>query len=299
MRLLDESILRLFRIEGPAQVGISGGRTSALLGDLIVQAHSGKVPDDVFFTFQNTGKEREETLVFVDRLERRWGKKIHWSEWCGVYGVTGRAWKEVDFASASRNGEPFDMVLRYYDEYRSVEKNEPPILPNVVNRYCSDRMKTAATIWFMRERGFDEWDAYLGIRRDEHTRYARMMAANEKRANRFTMECPLYIAGITKNDVNAYWATQDFDLGINSDAGNCDGCFLKHPDKLIRSFQSEPERADWWSAHEERTGQRWSRSTPSFKELKWVAIQRNKQMPLLPVAGDDEEQSLTDCMCGD
>lgn len=287
-----------FKIEGPAQIGLSGGRSSGFMMKRIRDAHGGTLPDDVYVTFQNTGKEREETLAFVDRMDREWGLNVQWIEWCGVYG-TGLQWKLVDFESASRDSEPFDMFLKYYDDFRRIEKNEPPILPNVVNRMCSDRMKIKASIWFMRDlKGLSEWDAVLGMRADEPRRYASAMSANEKGLNRYETLMPMYAAGVTKQDVGEFWASHSFDLGIDSDLGNCDGCFLKHPNKLLRTFRADPERADWWIAQEERTGQKFIKNGMNYREMKWVAMQMNKQLPLIDT-GDEAETAMADCFCGD
>ncbi len=54
-----------FHITGPALISFSGGRTSGYMLWRILQAHGGTLPDDVYVTFANTGKEREETLRFV------------------------------------------------------------------------------------------------------------------------------------------------------------------------------------------------------------------------------------------
>ena len=52
-----------YQITGPAQIGVIGGRTSGHMLWKILETHGGKLPADVH-AFQNTGKEREETLVF-------------------------------------------------------------------------------------------------------------------------------------------------------------------------------------------------------------------------------------------
>lgn len=292
-----------FKIEGPAQIGVSGGRTSGYMLHRILAACGGKLPADVHLTFQNTGKEMEETLVFIDEMSKRWGVAITWMEYDRVYGDLERPrYKIVDFKTASRNSEPFEKFLAYYDAYRKTEKAEPPILPNVANRMCSDRMKIKATEWYMNKvLDFAEWDSVLGIRYDEKRRYLRQKRANDKGGRRWESLMPLYLAGVTKEDVNAFWKTQPFDLGIDSDFGNCDACFLKHDDKLIRIFQAEPQRAVWWINNEKRTGQVFRKDKPSYHQVAWDAAQLIKH-PNLDITDSlevlDEEDAI-DCMCGD
>ena len=61
-----------YRVEGPALISFSGGRTSGFMLWHILDAYDGKLPDDVHVCFANTGKEREETLRFVHAF----------GEWC-------------------------------------------------------------------------------------------------------------------------------------------------------------------------------------------------------------------------
>lgn len=284
-----------YLIQGPAQVGVSGGRSSAYMAEKIVEAHGGKLPEDVYFNFNNTGKEVEETLVFVNGLQKRWGVPVTWLEFDATYGK-GLSWKIVTFETASRNGEPFEKMLHYYDQFRNEEKGEPPILPNPVNRMCTDRMKIKASAWWMKSMGHTEWDAVIGIRRDEPKRYARMTASNGK--ERWDNVMPMYEDGILQADVQAYWKAQDIDLGINSDFGNCDLCFLKHENKIIRTIRRRPESAVWWIAQEERTGQRFRKDRPSYKELAFVAGEMNKQMRFIDVPPSPDEEDIADCVCG-
>ena len=69
-----------YRIEGPALISFSGGRTSAFMLFKILEAHGGTLPDDVHVCFANTGKEREETLRFVHECATRWGVRVRWLE---------------------------------------------------------------------------------------------------------------------------------------------------------------------------------------------------------------------------
>ncbi|MNE48846.1 hypothetical protein D3C80_1433340 [compost metagenome] len=100
-----------------------------------------------------------------------------------------------------------------------------------------------------------------------------------------------------KADVNSFWARQLFDLGIDSDLGNCDLCFLKSPEKIIRAIIENPEAARWWIEAEERTGQVFRRDRPNYKAMAWMADQLGRQMPLDLDFTEDED--LIDCMCGD
>ena len=54
-----------FRIEGPAVISVSGGRTSGLMLYKILEAYDFKLPADIVPIYANTGKEEEATLVFL------------------------------------------------------------------------------------------------------------------------------------------------------------------------------------------------------------------------------------------
>ena len=44
-----------YKIEGPALISFSGGRTSGFMLKQIIDAHDGVPPEDVHITFANTG----------------------------------------------------------------------------------------------------------------------------------------------------------------------------------------------------------------------------------------------------
>ncbi len=96
-----------YLLSEPALVSFSGGRTSGYMLWHILQAQGGKLPKDVRVAFMNTGKEREETLVFVKECGERWGVEIVWLEydriemWADDVRQVARI---VDFNSASRKG---------------------------------------------------------------------------------------------------------------------------------------------------------------------------------------------------
>lgn len=72
-------------------------------------------------------------------------------------------------------------------------------------------------------------------------------------------------------NVAAFWAEQPFDLGMDSDYGNCDLCWKKNEAKLIRTIQEDPSRVIWWSGTEERFGQVFRQDRPNYRALAWSA----------------------------
>jgi len=281
-------------IDGPAQIGFSGGRSSGYMLKRVLNAHNGKLPEDVYILFENTGKEREETLIFVDECNRNWGINVIYLEYCRIFGRDDLPrYKIVNFETAARKGEPFECMMAYYDALRA-SKGLMPILPNHSNKMCSAYLKTKAAAWFMRERGYDRWDAVVGIRYDEPRRYHNGMAANNARTERWESYFPMYLDGITKERVNEFWKEQPFDLGIDSDLGNCDICWKKHPLKIMRSIRENPSAVDWWIAQEKRTGQRFRNDGWTYEAFKSSVLDQTAFDFSIPDSGES-----IDCACTD
>ena len=141
---------------------------------------------------------------------------------------------EVDFNSASRDGQPFQELI-----------TASKILPNVAMRKCTSELKiNTADRWCRRVLGWPRHRDLLGIRYDEPRRWKRALM-KECRA-----EYPLMHAGVTEPDVLNFWARSPFDLAIPSHLGNCDLCFLKGRSGLLRVMREEPDRAAWWIEQE-------------------------------------------------
>lgn len=259
-----------FRVEGPAVISFSGGRSSGYMLRRILTAHGGKLPADVFVLFANTGKEMPETLDFVRECSQRWAVPIHWLEY-----TTGRKWREVDYETASRNSEPFTLAIE-----------ERSFLPNVAMRFCTESLKLAPIAGFMKARGFDEWTNIIGLRADEPRRLARMRAKEDDSI------APMAAAGIGVADVKAFWDGYKFDLRIPSTHSNCDLCFLKGAELVVSLIREKPERAEWWMAQERKIGARFSSDRPTY-------VQMHKH-----VAAHDElfafgDEAFADCSCTD
>jgi 3'-phosphoadenosine 5'-phosphosulfate sulfotransferase (PAPS reductase)/FAD synthetase len=268
-----------YLIEGPAQISFSGGRSSGMMLCKIVEAYGGRLPGNVFVVFANTGKEREETLLFVDKLARHLDITVHWIEYLPTLPQKD-AWKEVTFSTASRKGEPFAQMI---------DRRGYP--PNPVGRICTAFLKLKPMDGYMRAAGWPDFVRVAGIRADEPRRVAKMRGRDD-----VDFVLPLADAGATKEDVAAFWKAMPFDLGlpgVNGEtmAGNCDLCYLKTPQKIIGLMREDPSRADWWIEQETKTGKLFRIDRPNYAALKVIAQQ--------PQLFDLPDEDALPCECVD
>ena len=240
---LPRTIRNPYRVPLPAVISFSGGRTSGFMLKKIVDAYDGRLPDTVSVIFANTGLERPETLEFVDVCSRAWGVEIHWVEY--LWDAPHRT-RVVDFATASRNGEPYAALI-----------DRKGFVPNPTMRACTHFLKRDRIESFARHRlGLKRWHAVIGLRADEQRRVLRMRARNCGSRTGAHAVLPLADAGVREADVLDWWKRQPFDLGIPSYAGNCACCFLKGRAKLIRIIREDPTLADWWIEQEAKVANR-------------------------------------------
>lgn len=265
-----------FAIDGPAAISFSGGRTSALMLSLILG--EGLRPD-VHVLFANTGKERNETLDFIDQIQQRWATPIHWLERPPLNADPG--FLEVDYASANRTAAPFTQLI-----------TERRCLPNPTMRFCTQELKIRVMKKWMQARGYKHFSMIVGLRADEPRRLARGRDQNEGGKEPYEQAWPLAAAGLTLPDVTQFWSAQPFDLQLKTYEGNCDICFLKHVAKRERLAKDRPDLLDWWIQQEDRTRQFFRRDEPEYK--------------MLPMLGNffdgDDLESLSDgidCHCTD
>lgn len=228
-----------FRIEGPATISFSGGRSSAMMLHHIIQAHGGELPSDIQVVFANTGKERPETLTFVQECAARWGVKLIWVEWRD----NAEGFEIVGPNSCSRDGEPFAALI-----------HKKKRLPNWMERWCTGFLKVGAMHAYLRSIGMvpGQFLEVIGLRDDEGGRILTGEARAEKDGRH--VRYPLGLAGLRKPDVMAFWAQQEFDLQLQAWEGNCDLCFLKGRGIKKRIIRDHPMAAAWWSALEQLYG---------------------------------------------
>lgn len=274
-----------YLLDRPAVVSFSGGRTSGYLLWHVLQAFGGTLPDDVRVVFCNTGKERPETLDFVERCSQRWGVPVVWLEYrCARGGAKARhTFAVVDYATASRDGGPFEAAV-------AAPRGDSGYLPNVVSRYCTIDLKIRTTARYLKSLRWAEWTNAVGFRADEPQRVAKLKSG--KRAKCEEPVAPLAKAGVTRADVMTFWSAQPFDLALRPWESNCDLCFLKGTGKLLQVIRDRPETADWW-VRMEAGGARFRNDRPSYAKLVELA-----QRPGLFDAHEPDELSIA-CHCTD
>jgi 3'-phosphoadenosine 5'-phosphosulfate sulfotransferase (PAPS reductase)/FAD synthetase len=265
----------------------------------VLQSNGG-LPQECVVCFANTGKEEEATLRFVHECETRWDVPIHWVKFRGEEP----RFTEVDFASASRDGEPFEALIRLRN-----------YLPNPVTRFCTSELKIRTMHKWLRANwqalGWDaedlEWDQMIGIRADEHRRVSKIRArGHSTETTKETMCVPLADAGVTVQDVNAFWNAQPFNLELatyngRTLAGNCDLCFLKPPRQRASLIAERPSRATWWIRMEalalalssSPAGARFCKDN----EPSYAAMAANAR-DQADAFGHDNEEALA-CFCGE
>lgn len=226
--------------EDNIQISFSGGRTSAYMLHQILEENNG-LPERAEVLFANTGREMPETLDFVNECANSWGIRITWLEYTRTNNKVG--YEIVSHNSASRNGEPFELLI-----------DSRKYLPNIAARFCTTELKVLTMKRYLtKELGWKKWTAAVGIRADEAHR------AKTDSKDRWEYWYPLRDAGVNKNDVIAFWDKQRFNLKLATAAGvtpkgNCDMCFLKSEGVLAAMSKEHPERAQWWIDMEKKIG---------------------------------------------
>lgn len=233
----------------PIIVSFSGGRTSAYMLRLLLDNYPNA---DLRVVFANTGKERQETLDFVQACSERWQVPVTWLE-AVVYPEKGTrtGYRVVDYATASRNGEPFEATIAKYG------------IPNNSFPHCSRELKTQPiSAWIKDTFQGAPFQMALGIRADEAHREGEWWY-------------PLIEWNVTKTQVRAFWRAQPFDLGLKDYEGNCDLCWKKGHNKNLTLLEERPELGAWWAEMERKYGH----VTPSDEDRRQT--KKTAALPLL------------------
>jgi hypothetical protein len=209
------------------QISFSGGRTSAYMTKLLLDNWSDRY--EFIVTFANTGLEHPKTLEFVHNCDKHFGFNTVWLEAVVHEGRVACTHKVVDYASASRNGAPFEEVIKKYG------------IPNIAFSYCTRELKVNPMNSYLRSLGLDyrTIPTAIGIREDEKRRVSKSAEAKN-------IEYPLIDVWPTdKAEILDWWAEQAFDLGIDEFEGNCQGCYKKSIKKQFMQIERDASIFDF------------------------------------------------------
>ena len=265
----------------------SGGRTSAVLAKHI-KSNPNKY-QNVIYVFLNTGKENEETLQFVDRCDKEWDLNVIWLESLINYEKgKGTTYQIVNFETASRNGEPFEAMLKKYP------------LPNNMASNCTRELKQRPIDSYLRDNYKDfEVIRIIGIRADEAHRKS-IHAESENIIYPLCDELPF-----NEKMVRMFWEKQSFDLGLKDYEGNCDLCFKKSLKKRLTIIKENPEKAKWWLDMEQKYSSeeiprfdlRTNKSIEQLIEMAKRPFTKAKDLFELSKEQCDLFEYETDCFC--
>ena len=234
-------------------ISFSGGRTSAYLTWRLLQEKDAW--KDVVVIFANTGQEHQKTLDFVKNCDDHFGFETVWIEASVNYerGV-GTSAKVVNFETASRDGKPFEDVIKKYG------------IPWSKASHCTRELKERPIRSYLRELGLsdDDYKMAIGIRADE---FDRMSAT----ADDYGLIYPLVKWHVSKQDILDWWEDQEFDLEIPEHFGNCVWCWKKSDKKLMTVMVEHPEAFDFPEKMEKKYG----RTGAMAKHLEKQGVLKN------------------------
>lgn len=289
-------------------LSFSGGLTSGFMLKRALEQFP-NYRSEFITLFENTGKERKETLDFVHEVETKWEVPIIWLEYisvpasqipAGIFPTKRRNenlskavdasenahwFKIVDYERAARKSEPFDSFL-----------SQSSALPNATGRGCSAQLKIRTGMRYLFSLGIHEFEANIGIRSDESHRAIEIQATCESFLH---PQFPLIDAGITIAEVENFWKLNDFTLNLKNYEGNCDLCFLKAKWKRMRLMKDNPGMADWWiekekhfeEAHPNKRGRSGFRLGETYEGILSLAN--------YPEMNFDESEQDVACSCAE
>jgi hypothetical protein len=237
-------------------ISFSGGRTSAFMCKFILE-HSAYKDFNKLFVFANTGKENETTLKFADQCDKHFNLDLTWIEaQVPKEKGIGTKYKIVNYETASRNGEPFEDVIKKFG------------LPSKLYRHCTRDLKEIPIHKYAKDIFQDKYLTAIGIRADEKHRVG----------NKDGFIYPLAEYGVDEKLIRNWWDAQPFDLQLKDYQGNCDLCFLKSFRKKLTIINENKNVAKWWQEMEDKYGKDHQDKFDYIKDISVKElIERSKQ----------------------
>lgn len=243
----------------PLVESISGGKTSSVMAELLNNKFKNTNRKRIR-VFANTGKEREETLAFLNNLDKYLNLDLIWIEVVidPIIG-NGNSYKIVTFETASRNGEPFEQIISKYG------------IPNQAFKHCTRTLKTEPIKKYLKDIGVDEYVTAIGYRADE------MQRVNWDKAKKNKQYYPLVETWrFDKNMVNRFCDLRSFNLSLKEHQGNCDFCWKKSERKLLTLISENEISIDWWKTMEIKYGNMVVEGRASLQNPPYTFFRDNK-----------------------
>lgn len=213
-------------------ISFSGGRTSAFMAWWCKNNLSSQY--EIRCIFANTGQEHEGTLKFVDRCDKAFGLNVEWIEADVIHEAgAGTRHKVVSYQTASRDGRPFEEMIKKYG------------IPNQAYPHCTRELKLAPIRDWQRVNGWDDCLMAVGIRADE---IDRMQPDAKSRGIVYPL---ISMRRMTKSSVIDWWKSQPFDLEVPERLGNCVWCWKKSVRKHLTNIVENPAIYDFPKRMEE------------------------------------------------
>lgn len=218
-------------------VSFSGGETSAFMAQWLWKHKQDEY--EMIFVFANTGLENEETLRFVNHCSNHFGFDVVWVE-AEVYYSERKSsgHKVVNFMTASRDGEPFEKVIRKYG------------IPNTSTPHCTRELKQNPIKSYARSIGWSDYYTAIGIRTDEADR----ISPNARQSKFLYPLINKDMIPTNKAVINLFWNGQPFRLQLKPYQGNCVTCWKKSDTKLFQIARENPNAFTWMQKMELRYG---------------------------------------------
>lgn len=219
-------------------ISFSGGETSGYLLYWLCNKWELRNEYEIAVVFANTGLENEETLLFVKRCQDYFNVNVVWVE-CVVDLEKGKGTRHkiVDFETASRNGEPFEEVIKKYG------------IPNQAFPHCNRETKLKPIHSYIKnELQWKDYYTAIGIRYDE---FDRMTVDYKKNKIIYPL---ITDKPMTKQKINFWWSQQPFRLNLKGYQGNCKTCWKKSFKNLYQVAKENVEYFDFFKQMEDKYG---------------------------------------------
>ncbi len=193
---------------------------------------------------------------------RSWDKNknkvLHFSGGRSSAYMTLKEWQKGDiviFCDTGRESQStYEFVLNFaentginviwlweQDAWERLIKTEKA-LPNRVWRKCTLRLKIWLARRYLRSIGIKDYTQCIGFRAEENSRIKDYKEYWKTVNTKF----PLADNNTKGKEIGEYWNKTPWGLHAPAIDSNCDGCFLKGVDNLIKCFSARPWTAEKW-----------------------------------------------------